>query len=152
MRFSIEKLLNAKKNLNYTKKNKKIPDWLKFKNFVHKIEIVMKKTMYGFYPNDIPFVKLSLRNPQDIPKVAAILEVYFTEYISFLNKNKFHFFFYFFFYLISCVVFKFLKLHFFSSSSLLYFDFGIYYELIFNLRIAKRFYCTDKQILFFKKK
>ena len=31
--------------------------------------------MYGFYPNDVPFVKLSLRNPQDVPKVAAILEV-----------------------------------------------------------------------------
>ena len=152
MRFSIEKLLNAKKNLNYTKKNKKIPDWLKFKNFVHKIEIVMKKTMYGFYPNDIPFVKLSLRNPQDIPKVAAILEVYFTEYISFLNKNKFHFFFLLFLLFDKLCCIQIFDTSFFFSSSLLYFDFGIYYELIFNLRIAKRFYCTDKQILFFKKK
>jgi DNA polymerase family B, exonuclease domain len=90
MRFSIEKLLNAKKNLNYTKNNKKIPDWLKFKNFVHKIEIVMKKTMYGFYPNDVPFVKLTLRNPQDVPKVAAILEVrnYLEIKISFMSGLK----------------------------------------------------------------
>jgi DNA polymerase zeta len=38
------------------------------------MEVVMKYTMYGFYPDKVPFVKLYLRNPQDINKVVAILE------------------------------------------------------------------------------
>jgi DNA polymerase family B, exonuclease domain len=75
MRFSIEKLLNAKKNLNYTKVGKAVPSWVEFKTFIHKMEIVMKKSMYGFYPKTVPFVKLSLLNPLDVGKVVSILEV-----------------------------------------------------------------------------
>ena len=75
MRFSIEKLLNAKKNLNYTKVGKAVPSWVEFKTFIHKMEIVMKKSMYGFYPKTVPFVKVSLLNPLDVAKVVSILEV-----------------------------------------------------------------------------
>jgi hypothetical protein len=75
MRFSIEKLLNAKKNLNYTKVGKAVPSWVEFKTFIHKMEIVMKKSMFGFYPKTAPFVKVSLLNPLDVAKVVSILEV-----------------------------------------------------------------------------
>ena len=75
MRFSIEKILNAKNASNHTKNGKKIPSWLKFRNYIHKMEIVMSKSLFGFYEKSVPFVKVSLRNPQDINKLVILLEV-----------------------------------------------------------------------------
>ena len=75
MQFSIEKILNAKNLANYTNNGKKVPSWVKFKNHIHKMEVIMKKSMFGFYPKNVPFVKISLHNPLDINKVVNILEV-----------------------------------------------------------------------------
>ena len=75
MQFSIEKILNAKNLANHSKDGKKVPSWVKFKNYIHKMEIVMKKSMFGFYSKTVPFVKIFLRNPSDISKVVNILEV-----------------------------------------------------------------------------
>ena len=75
MRFSIEKILNAKRNLNFTKNGKALPKWVKFENFIHKIEVVMKMSMYGMYMKNVPFVKISLKNPVEISKVVGVLEV-----------------------------------------------------------------------------
>jgi DNA polymerase zeta len=81
MRWNIEKILNARRKATAEVAaaankdlNKKPWTSKKFQTHVHKIEVVMKYTMYGFYPDKVPFVKIYLRNPQDINKVVAILE------------------------------------------------------------------------------
>ena len=44
---------------------------------IHKLEIVRKKTMYGMYTDEFLFVKVQLYDPNDVKRVAAILEVRF---------------------------------------------------------------------------
>jgi hypothetical protein len=39
----------------------------------------MRKTLYGYHPDPMPFVKIYLRNPADMNKVVAILEVGYRE-------------------------------------------------------------------------
>ena len=43
--------------------------------YIHKLEVVEKMTIYGYYPNKVPFVKVTLFNPLDVSKVVDILEV-----------------------------------------------------------------------------
>jgi hypothetical protein len=40
-----------------------------------KLEVVERKTIYGYYPDAVPFVKVTLLNPTDVAKVMHILEV-----------------------------------------------------------------------------
>ena len=42
---------------------------------IHALEIVYKKTIYGMYTEPQIFVKVVLRDPGDIVKIAAVLDV-----------------------------------------------------------------------------
>ncbi len=45
------------------------------RRYILKMEVVERKTIYGYYPNAVPFVKVTLFNPLDVTKVVDILEV-----------------------------------------------------------------------------
>lgn len=45
------------------------------RQYILKLEVVEKMTIYGYYPNKVPFVKVTLFNPLDVSKVVDILEV-----------------------------------------------------------------------------
>lgn len=42
---------------------------------IKKLEIVKRKTLYGFYSESFLFVKVFFRDPNDISKLSAILDV-----------------------------------------------------------------------------
>ena len=42
---------------------------------IKKLEMVRRKTIYGFYSESFLFVKVFLRDPNDISKLATILDV-----------------------------------------------------------------------------
>ncbi len=39
------------------------------------VEVVTKKSMYGYYSDGMPFFKLYLWRPQDVPIVTSVLQV-----------------------------------------------------------------------------
>ena len=45
------------------------------KSRIDRFEIVKKKTIYGFYQDPLHFIKIFLRDPNDIYKLASIIEV-----------------------------------------------------------------------------
>ena len=55
-------------------KKKANSDW-KVKKVVRCITVEPKKTMYGYYNDSLPFVRVSLWRPQDVPYVSSALQV-----------------------------------------------------------------------------
>ena len=68
MKRSLEELLRKKYESMGTKKP------LRSKR-IKSLEIVRKKTLYGYYAEDFLYIKVILRDPNDILKISSILEV-----------------------------------------------------------------------------
>ena len=63
MKNALEEILNASYPNGYSKRI-----------HIHKLEVVMKRPLYGYFPYDIPFIKITLRSPNYMRKVINILE------------------------------------------------------------------------------
>lgn len=55
-------------------KKKANSEW-KVKKVVRCVTVELKKTMYGYYKDAMPFVRVSLWRPQDVPHVSSALQV-----------------------------------------------------------------------------
>jgi hypothetical protein len=71
MEKALEELLRKRYESNTSSSNRS-----NFKR-IKKLEIVRRKTLYGFYDESFLFVKVFLRDPNDISKLSAILDVNF---------------------------------------------------------------------------
>lgn len=47
----------------------------KSRNFIHKMEVVMRTSLYGYYSDPKIFIKVSLRDPDDVKHLVKMLEV-----------------------------------------------------------------------------
>jgi hypothetical protein len=71
MEKSLDELLHVKREILNKDENRK----LQKRKYIHKLVVVRKKTLYGLYLEDFIFIKAYLINPNDILKLASILEV-----------------------------------------------------------------------------
>lgn len=78
---SLEDLLHAKREqsaanyINIRPGDRHQPGGPRRRRHVHQLETVMRKTMYGMYMEPHVFIKVTLMDPGDVTKLAAILEV-----------------------------------------------------------------------------
>jgi hypothetical protein len=54
---------------------------------IHTVEVVERRSMYGFLPDSQIFVKVSFKNPSDVPHAVTALEVLIT--LSFIVASSF---------------------------------------------------------------